>query len=102
VTAIVVLLGVLVALQACRLIVAVAAEKRQTPAIDAYVGHRLALHIRDGGPSLRGVLADTAPDALTLARAEHLGDQGVVTALEGRQVVPRARIEFFQLLAGDA
>lgn len=100
-TAVVVLLGVLVAIQAIRLVVAVSAETRRTPAIDAYVGHRVALHTRDSGPSLRGVLVEAAPDALLLAGAEHLGDQGVVTALEGRQVVPRARVEFFQLLAGD-
>lgn len=95
--AILVLLALLVAVAVVRLALEVSARVRRPPAIDRYVGHRLTLHLRDGGPSLRGVLAVAAPDALELARAEHLGERGV-TALEGRQVIPRERLEFFQVL----
>jgi len=73
------------------------------PAIDRYVGHRVVLHIRDNGPSLRGVLLEPGPDVLRLGQAEHLGAQAVVTPLDGVQVIPRGRLDFFQVLAsGDA
>jgi hypothetical protein len=93
--AIVCLLGILAILAAAQLVRGLANDHRRQPAIDGYVGQTIALHLLSG-KSMRGVLVDAAPDAVILARAEHLGS--VVVALDGRQVVPRDRIDFFQAM----
>jgi formate-dependent phosphoribosylglycinamide formyltransferase (GAR transformylase) len=96
-TAIPILLAALTGVECLRLGLSVFDRRRTAPAVDRYVGHRLVLHLVDTAPSLRGVLVEAAPDALVLDRAEHVSETAV-HALEGRQVVPRARVDFFQVL----
>jgi hypothetical protein len=67
-------------------------------AIDRQIGRRVVVHLRDSGPSIEGVVAEVAPDAIQLASAEHLGERGVRVALDGRTAIPRERLDFFQVL----
>lgn len=97
--AIVCLLVAITTIELARLLLDSRTHRR--PAIDRYVGHRLVLHLRDSPASIRGVLAEAAPDALVLARAEHLEGRGVVP-LDGHQVIERGRYTYFQVLGHDA
>jgi hypothetical protein len=99
--AIVCLLAAIVALEIARLLLDSKARRR--PAIDRYVGHRVVLHdVRGTDASVRGVLAEAAPDALVLARAEHLQGRSVVPLDGGAAVVERGAYSFFQVLgAGE-
>lgn len=96
--AIVCLLAVLAVTAIAGLVAHIAGVARAAPAIDGYVGHTVVVHLRGDGPSLRGVLVAAARDALTLADAAHLVAAGPIL-LEGRQLVPRDRLEYFQVLA---
>lgn len=73
---------------------------RRREAIDRYVGHRIVLHLTNSPASVRGVLAEAAPDALVLARAEHLEGRDPVP-LDGVQVIGRDRYSYFQVLAPE-
>lgn len=93
------LVAVLLLVELSRLALVVRDARR--PAIDRYVGHRLVVHTRDDGPSIRGVLL--APNRLEvrLADAEYLTDKGA-QPLEGEQIIPRERLQFWQDLgAGE-
>lgn len=83
----------LAALLALRLV------EHRAPAIDRQVGRKVVVHLRDRGPSIEGVLAEVASDVIQLANAEHLGERGMRTSLDGRTALPRERIDFFQVLA---
>lgn len=97
--AIVCLLAAIAAIEIARLLLD--SHTRRRPAIDRYVGHRIVLHLRDSPASVRGVLTEAAPDALVMARAEHLEGRSAVP-LDGLQVIERGRYMFFQLLGpGD-
>jgi hypothetical protein len=98
ITAIVCLLTAITAIELARLLLDSKARRR--PAIDRYVGQRLVLHLKDTTASVRGVLAETAPDALVLARAEHLEGRAVVP-LDGVQVIERGGYTYFQVLGPD-
>lgn len=95
---IVFLLAAIAAIEVARLLLDSKARRR--PAIDRYVGHRLVLHLRNSAVSVRGVLADAAPDALVLARAEHLEGRSVVP-LDGVQVIERGGYTYFQVLGPE-
>lgn len=100
--AICVLLAVLAAIEASRLGLAEHARLRRAPAIDGYIGQRVAVHRRGEPGAIIGILKHAAPDALIIVRAEHATQQTQVP-LDGEQVVERSRLDFFQALGpGDA
>lgn len=97
--AIVCLLTAITAVELARLLLD--SKVRRRPAIDRYVGHRVILQLRDSQVSLRGVIAEAAPDAIVLARAEHLEGKSAI-ALDGPAVVvERSRFTYFQVLGPE-
>jgi hypothetical protein len=91
------LLAVLVAVELARL----ARDERDSrrPAIDAYVGRRVAVHRRGEDESVMGVLKEAAPDALVVVRASYVS-RTASTPLDGEQVIERSRMDFFSVLDG--
>ncbi len=95
---IVCLLTAITAIELTRLLLD--SKTRRRPAIDRYVGQRIVLHLSGSPASVRGVLAEAAPDSLVLARAEHLEGRSAVP-LDGVQVIERARYTYFQVLGPE-
>ena len=71
---------------------------RRRRVLARYLGARVTVHLTSG-TTLRGTVASVGIDAVELRAAEHLGESGSIVPLDGAQVFPVQRIDFFQVLA---
>lgn len=90
-------LVLLTVIETARLVLALRESRR--PAIDAYVGRRIAVHRIGAEESVMGVLKEAAPDALVLVRANFVSTRAT-TPIDGEQVIERSRVDFFSVLDG--
>lgn len=69
--------------------------------LDDLTLNTVIVHIRDGGPSLRGLKVAVYDDGILLEQVVNL-DHDALVVEDGQQFVLRERIERIQLLAGGA
>lgn len=55
----------------------------------------------DDGQSIRGVLQHVYADAVVVAHAEALRDDGTAVPVDGAAVIPRPRVAWIQMLPAD-
>lgn len=65
--------------------------------LERTVAKRITVHMKDGGPTIEGLLVDAAVDGLVLRQAKILAPNNKSLEMAGEVWVPRKQVMFTQL-----